>query len=146
MGINAKSVECMWEQHDQTNTYVSAEVLPILAEDASYKLWELANVSSFDSNLVMQIGTLLIFGLQNLKTFTRHSGGKLTADIVNEVLKDCNVPPVIGARAGNSAWNRVDYDGTFHYHAVRDFHKQLVKHYELHCKLRNINRIFYIVG
>lgn len=34
----------MWEQHDATNTDVSADVLPILAEDASYKLWELANV------------------------------------------------------------------------------------------------------
>lgn len=56
--------------------------------------------------------------MQNLKTFTRHSGGKLTTDIVNEVLKDCNVPPVIGARAGNSEWNRIDYDGTYYYHVV----------------------------
>lgn len=45
IGINAKSVKCIWEQHDESNTDISADVLPVLAEDASYKLWELANVS-----------------------------------------------------------------------------------------------------
>lgn len=42
----------------------------------------------------------------------------MTTDIVNEVLKDCDVPPVIGARAGNSEWSRVDYDGSFYFHVV----------------------------
>lgn len=95
IGINAQSVKCIWEQHDSGETEVNQEVLPILAEDASYKLWELAN---------------------NLKVFARHSGGKVTTDIVNELLKDCNVPPVIGARAGNSEWSRIDCDGTYYYH------------------------------
>lgn len=42
----------------------------------------------------------------------------MTTDIVNDVLKDCDVPPVIGARAGNSEWSRVEYDGTFFFHVV----------------------------
>ena len=52
-----------------------------------------------------------------MKTFTRHSGGKLTVDIVNEVLKDCNVPPVIGA--GNDNWDQIEYNGTYFYTNVR---------------------------
>lgn len=73
---------------------MNSEILPILAEDASYKLWELIN---------------------NLKTFTRHSGGKLTTSIVNELLKDCNVPPAIGAHATHKEWKRFDCDGQFFY-------------------------------
>lgn len=65
-------------------------MLPVIAEDASYKLWELIN---------------------NLKSFTRHSGGKLTTEIVNEVLKDCNVPPAVGAHTEKKEWKRIDCDG-----------------------------------
>lgn len=53
---------------------------------------------------------------QNLKTYTRHSGGKLTVDLTNEVLKDADVPPVIGAGINN--WNQIDYDGTYYFHFV----------------------------
>lgn len=42
----------------------------------------------------------------------------MTTDIVNEVLKDSNIPPIIGARAGNCEWNRMDYDGTYYFHDV----------------------------
>lgn len=76
----------------------------------------------FNSRLRASFGTfrsIFPFSIfKNLKTFTRHSGGKLTTDIVNDVLKDCDVPPVIGARAGNSEWSRVEYDGTFFFHVV----------------------------
>lgn len=75
----------------------------------------------FNSRLHASVGPFYsngIFQFQNLKTFTRHSGGKLTTDIVNDVLKDCDVPPVIGARAGNSEWSRLEYDGTFFFHVV----------------------------
>lgn len=95
IGINANSVKCIWDQHDNGDIDLHQNVLPILAEDASYKLWEVIN---------------------NLKTFSRHSGGKLTTDIVSELLKDSNVPPVIGARAGNSEWSRMDCDGVYYYH------------------------------
>lgn len=57
-----------------------------------------------------------IFILQNLKTYTRHSGGRLTADLVNEVLKDSDVPPAVGA--GNTQWDHIEYDGTYYFHFV----------------------------
>lgn len=94
VGINANSVKCIWEQYNKGDIELNADVLPILAEDASFKLWELIN---------------------NLKTFTRHSGGKLTTTIVNELLKDCNVPPIVGAHATNREWKRLDFEGTYFY-------------------------------
>lgn len=94
MGINANSVKCIWEQYNKGDIELNPEILPILAEDASYKLWEVVN---------------------NLKTFTRHSGGKLTTSIVNELLKDCNVPPIMGANTGQHEWKRLDYEGTYFY-------------------------------
>ncbi|XP_055316588.1 uncharacterized protein LOC129576090 [Sitodiplosis mosellana] len=94
VGINANSVKCIWEQYNKGDIELNPEILPILAEDASYKLWEVVN---------------------NLKTFTRHSGGKLTTSIVNELLKDCNVPPIIGANAGHREWKRLDFEGTYFY-------------------------------
>lgn len=94
VGINASSVKCIWEQYNKSDIELNSEVLPILAEDTSYKLWELIN---------------------NLKTFTRHSGGKLTTSIVNELLKDCDVPPAVGAHATHKEWKRFDCDGTFYY-------------------------------
>lgn len=119
VGISANSVRCIWEQYDSNETEINVDILPVLAEDASYRLWELGNVClihNFAQHLDEVIQFVFIF--QNLKTFTRHSGGKLTTDIVNDVLKDCNVPPVIGARAGNSEWSRIEYDGTFFFHVV----------------------------
>lgn len=94
MGINANSVKCIWEQYNKGDIELNPDILPILAEDASYKLWEVVN---------------------NLKTFTRHSGGKLTTSIVNELLKDCNVPPIVGANVGHRDWQRLDYEGTYYY-------------------------------
>lgn len=108
MGINANSVKCIWEQYNKGDIELNSDILPILAEDASYKLWEVVN---------------------NLKTFTRHSGGKLTTSIVNELLKDCNVPPVIGAHGTNREWKRFDCDGTFYYQAddVIDLREEYLK-------------------
>lgn len=48
---------------------------------------------------------------QTLKTYTRHSGGLLTGNLVNEVLKDADVPPIIGT--GSGLWSTIEYDGTF---------------------------------
>ncbi|XP_037046683.1 uncharacterized protein LOC119081691 [Bradysia coprophila] len=92
-GLASKSIKCIWEQFDTSETEVNPEVYGRLAEDATYKLWELCN---------------------NLKTYTRHSGGKLTVDLTNEVLKDADVPPVIGAGINN--WDQIDYDGTYYFH------------------------------
>lgn len=89
-------MKCIWEQYNRNDIELNPDILPTVAEDASYKLWEMIN---------------------NLKTFTRHSGGKLTTGIVNELLKDCNVPPIIGAHATNREWKRFDLEGTFYYQA-----------------------------
>ncbi|KAJ6643144.1 hypothetical protein Bhyg_08100 [Pseudolycoriella hygida] len=92
-GLSSKSMKCIWEQFDNSETEVNPEVYGRLAEDVTYKLWELCN---------------------NLKTYTRHSGGKLSVDLTNEVLKDADVPPVIGAGINN--WDQIDYDGTYFFH------------------------------
>lgn len=55
---------------------------------------------------------------QNLKIFAHNSGGKLTADIVTEVLKDSDVPPVLGTRSACTDWKVLDYDGTCYFHEV----------------------------
>lgn len=47
--------------------------------------------------------------MQTLKTYSRHSGGRLTVDIVNEVLKDSDAPPIIGA----PHWDKIEYKGTY---------------------------------
>lgn len=39
----------------------------------------------------------------------------VTYDLVNEVLKDADVPPCLGAL--DSDWERIDYDGTFYYYS-----------------------------
>lgn len=46
-GFSSRSVRTIWEQHDKQETEVAAEVYNKLAEDTTYKLWELANVSKF---------------------------------------------------------------------------------------------------
>lgn len=108
IGINATSVKCIWEQYNKNDIELNPEVLPTIAEDASYKLWEVIN---------------------NIKTFTRHSGGKLTTGIVNELLKDCNVPPIIGAHVTNREWKRFDLEGTFYYQSdeVIDLREEYLK-------------------
>lgn len=44
-GLSSKTIKCIWEQYDSNEMEINGEILPVLAEDASYKLWELANVS-----------------------------------------------------------------------------------------------------
>lgn len=54
-----------------------------------------------------------------MKIYSRHSGGVVTYDLVNEVLKDANVPPMLGAM--DSEWDRIDYDGSFYFHSDKIF-------------------------
>lgn len=56
---------------------------------------------------------------QNVKIYSRHSGGVVTYDLVNEVLKDADVPPMLGAM--DSDWDRIDYDGSFYFHSDKIF-------------------------
>lgn len=95
VGINANSVKCIWEQYNNSGDIeLNPELMPIIAEDTSYKLWEF---------------------IHNLKTYARHSGGRVTTDIVNEVLKDCNEAPIIGATSSTREWTQIVCDGTFYY-------------------------------
>lgn len=86
------SVQCIWDQIGSSDVTINTDILPIIAEDASYKLWEILN---------------------HIKTFTQHSGGKVNTDIVNEVLKNCSTAPVVGAYTTNAGWQRFDCDGKF---------------------------------
>ncbi|EDW45442.1 uncharacterized protein LOC6617299 isoform X1 [Drosophila sechellia] len=97
-GFDPRSIKIFWEQHDQTDVELSQDVCARLAEDASYKVWELIN---------------------NVKIYSRHSGGVVTYDLVNEVLKDADVPPMLGAM--DSDWDRIDYDGSFYFHSDKIF-------------------------
>lgn len=56
-----------------------------------------------------------IFYFKNIKTYARHSGGVVTYDLVNEVLKDADVPPSLGAL--DNDWERIDYDDTFYFYS-----------------------------
>ncbi|CAD6998938.1 uncharacterized protein LOC101461947 [Ceratitis capitata] len=95
-GLEGRSVKIIWEQHDQSDLELSPEVCARVAEDVSYKLWELVN---------------------NIKTYARHSGGNVTYDLVNEVLADADVPPALGAM--DSEWDRIDYDGSYFFYSDR---------------------------
>ncbi|ALC38452.1 Saf6 [Drosophila busckii] len=97
-GFDPRSIRIFWEQHDQTDVELSHDVCARLAEDASYKVWELIN---------------------NLKVYSRHSGGVVTYDLVNEVLKDADVPPMLGAV--DSDYDCINYDGSFFYHSDKIF-------------------------
>lgn len=44
-GISPRSVKCYWEQYNQHETDCQDEVYMRVAEDVTYKLWELGNVS-----------------------------------------------------------------------------------------------------
>lgn len=39
----------------------------------------------------------------------------MTYDLVNEVLRDCDVPPCLGAM--DSDWDRIDYDGSYFFYS-----------------------------
>ncbi|KAH8324336.1 hypothetical protein KR074_005788, partial [Drosophila pseudoananassae] len=97
-GFDPRSIKIFWEQHDQTDVELPQDVCARLAEDATYKVWELIN---------------------NVKTYSRHSGGVVTYDLVNEVLKDGDVPPMLGAM--DSDWDRIDYDGSYYFHSDKIF-------------------------
>ncbi|KAM8718157.1 hypothetical protein ACLKA7_004805 [Drosophila subpalustris] len=97
-GFDPRSIKIFWEQHDQTDVELSQDVCARLAEDASYKIWELIN---------------------NVKIYSRHSGGVVTYDLVNEVLKDADVPPMLGAM--DSDWDCIDYDGSYFFHSDKIF-------------------------
>lgn len=105
-GFSSRSVRTIWEQHDKQETEVTPEVYNKLAEDTTYKLWELAN---------------------NIKTYTRHSSGRVTYDLVNEVLKDCDIPPIVGAN--NEPWDKIEYDGVYFFNSdeVLDLREEYIK-------------------
>lgn len=63
---------------------------------------------------------MIFVSSQNLKTYSRHSGGKVSADLVTEVLKDSDVPPSIGA-GRESSWDEIEYDGTYFFPHVNVF-------------------------
>ncbi|EAT40403.1 AAEL007862-PA, partial [Aedes aegypti] len=105
-GFSSRSVRTIWEQHDKQETEVAPEVYTKLAEDTTYKLWELAN---------------------NIKTYSRHSSGRVTYDLVNEVLKDCDIPPIVGAN--NEPWDKIEYDGVYFFNSdeVLDLREEYIK-------------------
>ncbi|XP_049531749.1 uncharacterized protein LOC125949095 [Anopheles darlingi] len=105
-GFSTRSVRTAWEQHDKQETEVSAEVYEKLAEDTTYKLWELVN---------------------NIKTYSRHSSGRITYDLVNEVLKDSDVPPIVGASC--QPWDKIEYDGAYFFNTdeVLDLREEYIK-------------------
>ncbi|GAB0090950.1 uncharacterized protein DMENIID0001_057350 [Sergentomyia squamirostris] len=109
-GISPKSVKCYWEQHEKHDTDVSSEACSRVAEDVTYKLWELGNT---------------------LKTYARHSGGRVTTDLVNEALKDSNICPVLGA--GSSEWDTIECEGVFHFNKDRivDLREEYLKDVEV---------------
>lgn len=106
-GFTSKTVKCMWEQYDRSpDVEVTPEAYQRVAEDVTYKIWELAN---------------------SIKTFSTNSSGTVTVDLVNEVLKDANVDPVLGASF--SFWDRIEVEGTyfFNYDEVVDLQEEYTK-------------------
>ncbi|XP_068141530.1 uncharacterized protein Saf6 [Drosophila tropicalis] len=113
-GFDPRSIKIYWEQHDQTDVELSQDVCARLAEDATYKVWELIN---------------------NVKIYSRHSAGIVTYDLVNEVLKDADVPPMLGAM--DSDWDRIDYDGTYFFHSDKIFELREEFQKDIELKLPN---------
>uniref|UniRef100_A0A2M4AH81 Uncharacterized protein n=1 Tax=Anopheles triannulatus TaxID=58253 RepID=A0A2M4AH81_9DIPT len=105
-GFSTRSVRTAWEQHDKQETEVSTDVYEKLAEDTTYKLWELVN---------------------NIKTYSRHSSGRVTDHLVNEVLKDSDVPPIVGASC--QSWDKIEYDGSYFFNTdeVLDLREEYIK-------------------
>lgn len=52
--------------------------------------------------------------MQNIKNYAKHSGGKVTYDLTNEVLKDSNCSLILGS------------DTKLSYDFIEDDHKQLI--------------------
>lgn len=98
---------------------LSQDVCARLAEDASYKVWELINVCNQNYLQVMFLFVIYLYSPQNVKVYSRHSGGIVTYDLVNEVLKDADVPPMLGAM--DSDWDCIDYDGSYFFHSDKIF-------------------------
>ncbi|XP_055839846.1 uncharacterized protein LOC129907593 [Episyrphus balteatus] len=106
--FGSRTIKIIWEQHNTSDTDMNVDLLPnvaehetlnpdllpILAEDVSYKMWEL---------------------IKNIRTYSMHSGGTVTSDLVNEVLKDSDCPPVLGPM--DTEWDRIDYDGSFFFNS-----------------------------
>jgi hypothetical protein len=69
----------------------------------------------------------VIFFLQSIKTFARHSEGNVTVDLVNEVLKDANVAPIVGA--SDQMWDSIVYDEVFFFNQdeVVDLREEYIK-------------------
>lgn len=69
----------------------------------------------------MQVWFTVIYSYlqQNVKVYSRHSGGIVTYDLVNEVLKDADVPPMLGAM--DTDWDCIDYDGSYFFHSDKIF-------------------------
>lgn len=87
------SVRCIWEQSIGCNDFkIHSFAMQMMAEDTSYKLWELVN---------------------SLQAYTLHSGGILTTGIVNEVLKDFNVPPITHAESTKDEWGKINHNGNY---------------------------------
>ncbi|XP_063696508.1 uncharacterized protein LOC134827677 [Culicoides brevitarsis] len=106
-GFSPKSIKSMWEQHERSNeTEISPDATQKLAEDTTYKVWELVN---------------------NIKTFATKSSGRVTFDLVNNILRDMNVDPILGA--SSSFWEKIEYDGTyfFNYDEVVDLQEEYAK-------------------
>lgn len=53
--------------------------------------------------------------------------GRVTYDLVNEVLKDCDVPPIVGAN--NEPWDKIEYDGVYFFNSdeVLDLREEYIK-------------------
>lgn len=120
----------MWEQHERSNeTEVSPEAIQKVSEDVTYKLWEVMNVSSSVSLSAISLLYIMLphHIFQSIKTFATKSSGRVTVDLVNDVLKDCNVDPIVGA--SSSFWDRIEYDGTyfFNYDEVIDLQEEYSK-------------------
>lgn len=51
----------------------------------------------------------------------------MTYDLVNEVLKDCDVPPIVGAN--NEPWDKIEYDGVYFFNSdeVLDLREEYIK-------------------
>ncbi|XP_037907079.1 uncharacterized protein LOC119649135 isoform X2 [Hermetia illucens] len=103
-GFGPKTIKVFWEQHDTSDTDVMPEAYAHLAEDATYKIWDVINT---------------------IKTYARHSGGRVTCNIVNEVLKDSDVPPILGSE--DKPWDKIEYDGNFYFN--KDVDIDLCKEY-----------------
>ncbi|XP_055381234.1 uncharacterized protein LOC129611855 [Condylostylus longicornis] len=115
--FTAKSIKNFWEQYNTHEVDVMPEVFSRLAEDATYKVCEL---------------------VQNIKIYARHSGGKVTYDLVNEVLKDSDVQPILGA--GEMDFEKIEHEGTSYYFDndnILELRDEYLKEYETKCAIKS---------